>query len=110
MEVKRTMNRIKTLFFSIVLLACALVCAAASAKASPAPRVERDTATKSPITLAMDTASADAIKPTPVIENQTAVGNYANRVTETVERLDVAGNSVRLPEAPSFEIPHVPRY
>lgn len=104
------MNRIKITCLSIVLLACALVFTGTAVSASPAPFAERDTATKSSITLTMDNASADAIKSTPVVENQTAIGNYANRVTETVERKSLAGDTVRLPEAPSFEIPHVPRY
>lgn len=67
---------------------------------------DRTTVTKADST----TVVSDALSVATAIENVSAVANYANRVTATVERISLAGGIVQLPEAPASDITHPPEF
>ena len=88
---------------SLAFLVIAFIFATAPATAST---YERDDSAKSSTTQqSAATVNAAIVH---VIVEQLAVANYAERVTATVERKSLAGDIVRIPEAPSFRIGHVP--
>jgi len=108
MEVKTTlMKRATRRFLTSAALMIALMFATVSAFAADTPfePAGKNTVTKQDVS--QTTAPATVIDAT---TTDTRFIGYAERCTASVERLDVNWNNVRLPEAPSQEIGHVPLY
>jgi type VI protein secretion system component VasK len=96
------MKLTKFSILAIALLVCAFVFGSTESFAAPTPAATKVDTKK------QQTATVPVAKSNDSIVKEIAVGNYADLVTETVER-NFVDRQVVLPEAPTFDTTHVPR-